>query len=332
MNWKKAKLLFILNLALCGMLMFSCSKKLPVIRIGMSPWPGYEFLYLAKEKGFYDEEGIAVKLLEFTSLSDSRKAFEREQIDVVLGTIVELIIIRNNSNKFPQTFYVADFSNGADVIIGRKPIKTVKELQGKRVAIEPSSLDLLTINLALKQNGMKLSDITLVPTSQGAMEEAFNSRNIDALCTFPPTSSRILSKQESNILFNSSQIPGYIIDLMIADKQYIEKNSQVLAGLLRGYDRAMKFMKENPEEALGIISSHLKITVDELKESYNGMKVEDLNSQAGYFTNEGQLYKAAQNATEILQEMGVIHSDMNSVELINNRPVSQAMRTSQPVP
>ena len=77
--------LFPLLQALLAITLFSsgCRKELPVIRVGMNLWPGYEFLYLAKEKGYFLEEGINLQLYDFVSLSDSRRAFERGQIDVL---------------------------------------------------------------------------------------------------------------------------------------------------------------------------------------------------------------------------------------------------------
>ena len=86
-------LLFLLSLIL---IFPACRKENPPIRIGSTLWPGYDFLYLAKEKGFFEEEGVNVQLFDFVSLSDSRRAFERGQIDVLTGTIVEMLIISNN--------------------------------------------------------------------------------------------------------------------------------------------------------------------------------------------------------------------------------------------
>ncbi len=46
----------------------------PPIRIGTNPWPGYEFLHLADELGYFEEEGVEVRLVELTSNGDVRRA------------------------------------------------------------------------------------------------------------------------------------------------------------------------------------------------------------------------------------------------------------------
>ncbi|MEI7980615.1 MAG: ABC transporter substrate-binding protein [Bacteroidota bacterium] len=315
---------FLLTLIL---LFTSCRKEKPLIRIGSNLWPGYDFLYLAKEKGFFAEAGVNVQLFDFVSLSDSRRAFERGQVDIIAGTIVEMLIIGNNSSIFPQTFYVADFSNGADVILGRKPISSILDLKGKRVGVEPSSLDLLTINLALKQNQMSIKDITLVPMAQNGMEENYDRSMVDALCTFPPTSVRIMNKGNANILFNSSQIPGYIVDVLISNKKFIDSRTADLAKVIECFDRAVQYTKDHPEEALPVIAEHEQITVKELREAYNGIAVEELNHQNQYLRNNGQLFKATQVALEILKETGVIQKEIDIQDLINPAPVNFSLTT-----
>lgn len=300
----------------------ACMKEKIPIRIGSSLWPGYEFLYLAKEKGYFDDEGVKVELFDFVSLSDSRRAFERGQIDVLAATIVEKLIITNNSFKSPQTFYVVDFSNGADVILGRKPIRSIQELKGRRVGVEPASLDLLTINLALKQNHLNLSDITLVPMAQNGMEDNFDKSLVDALCTYPPTSVRILNKGNANILFNSSQIPGYIVDVLLSDKKFINSRTEDLAKVIRCFDRALQFAKEYPDEALTVIAEHEQISVKDLRECYLGISVEGLKDQVQYFGEQGQLLKATGVALDILMQTGVIQKNINVKDVINPGPAN----------
>lgn len=308
----------------------TCKKDLPPIRIGMALWPGYEFMYLADKKGFFKEEGVNIRLYDFVSLSDSRRSFERGQIDIVAGTISELLIIHETSRRFPQAFFVVDFSNGADVIIGRKPIQNVTDLRGKRVGVEPMSMDILTIDLALKKNKMKLSDVNLVPIAQNGMTACFQKNDVDALCTYPPTSVKIMNLGTANCLFNSSEIPGYIIDLLIADKPFIDKRTEDLAKIIRCIDRAIRYWKDKPEEALALMAEHEQISVKDLQDAYAGIEVETLADQKQYFQANGQLFKASETASGILNETGVLHQNLNAATIINPGPVTVAMPNRTP--
>ena len=90
------------------------SETAPPLRIGLSPRPGYDFLYLAQEKGFFADEKLVVQLREFSSLGDVRRALERGQIDVAAGTLIELCLVPENSDCWPQVVLVAGHSKGAD--------------------------------------------------------------------------------------------------------------------------------------------------------------------------------------------------------------------------
>ncbi|MBN1197883.1 MAG: ABC transporter substrate-binding protein, partial [Bacteroidales bacterium] len=275
--------------------------------------------------GFFKDEGLNIQLFDFVSLSDSRRAFERGQIDVVAGTIVELLIICESSNRSPQAFFVTDFSNGADVILGRNPIRAIPDLKGKRVGVEPASLDLLTINLALKQNHMALSEVTLVPIAQNGMEDSFEMQEVDAICTYPPTSMKVLNKGNANILFNSTQIPGYIVDVLMADASFIDARCTDLAKMIHVFNRAIRYTREHPDEALPVIADHEQLSVNELQEAYAGMSVEPLENQYQYFSDKGQLLKAATTAMEVLKETGVIRRDIDMNHIISDQPVTLAL-------
>jgi NitT/TauT family transport system substrate-binding protein len=174
---------------------------------------------------------------------------------------------------------------------------------------------------------MNTKDVILVPMAQNGMEENYDKSMVDALCTFPPTSVRILNKGNANILFNSSQIPGYIVDVLISHKKFIDSRTADLVKVIQCFNRAVQFTKDHPEEALPVIAEHLQITVNELREAYKGISVVELKDQDQYFRNNGQLFKAKQIALEILKETGVIQKEIDVQDLINPGPVNFSLST-----
>jgi NitT/TauT family transport system substrate-binding protein len=103
---------------------------LPPLRIGINAWPGYEFLYLAQEKGFFRDAGIDVRLVEFNSLSDARRAYEREQIDGLGTAIIEVLQAREVPDRHLQIVSVVDYSDGADVVLAKPAITDQATLRG----------------------------------------------------------------------------------------------------------------------------------------------------------------------------------------------------------
>ena len=77
----------VVSILLCAAWLAGCGRHEGPIRIGINAWPGNEFLFLAQEKGFFAAQGVDVRLIEYSSLGDVRRAFDRGQIDGMTGTI-----------------------------------------------------------------------------------------------------------------------------------------------------------------------------------------------------------------------------------------------------
>ena len=104
----------------------ACSRGRPVpLRLGMSPWPGNEFLFLAAAKGFFAAEGVEVRLIESTSLGDVLSAFDRAEIDGMTGTLADVLESRDRTERAPRAFMALGTSSGTDVILARGGVVTV---------------------------------------------------------------------------------------------------------------------------------------------------------------------------------------------------------------
>jgi len=202
----------------CALLMgFSCAKTSQTIRIGINAWPGYEFLYLAQEKGFFEAEGVDVRIIEFNSLADGKRAYERGQIDGLGCTLIEHIQILDNSDRSPFICFVADYSNGADVIVANKTISNIQDLKGARVGLEIDSLGVFMLARVLDKAGLELDDIAIRPLDQISIERAVCEEELDAAISYPPISLRILRDCEASAIFTSAEIPNEIVDVIIPE-------------------------------------------------------------------------------------------------------------------
>ena len=78
LRYKACRMGFVLVTITALIVLAGCNKRSSEeLRVGVNPWPGYEALYLAQHRGLFDREGIKVKLVDFQSLGDARRAFER---------------------------------------------------------------------------------------------------------------------------------------------------------------------------------------------------------------------------------------------------------------
>ncbi len=267
-------------LLLAAALLQGCRPQpVPLLRVAANPWPGYEFLFLAESKGFFVDEGVQVQLLETLSLADTRRAFERNQVDVFAGTVVEVLLSADFSDRKPRVFHVCDYSAGADVILARPPVDSVPALKGKRIGIEPASVNVTLLQLALVKNGLRLEDVVAVPLAQNAMPDAVARNNVDAVVSYPPVSMRLLAAGMT-LVFDSTSVPGEVVDVLAADASVLESRRKDIEALVRAYGRAQQFADAHPEEAYAIMARREGISVDEFKAALQGIRLVRVDEQA----------------------------------------------------
>lgn len=275
------------------------------LRIGINDWPGYEFLYLAQAKGFFEDAGLSVRLVEFNSLGDAARAFERGQIDGLGCTGVDLLMARDRSDRHPMAVYTCDYSKGADAILARPEISGLTGLRGARVGVEIGSLGTYLLARAVQRAGLTLGDLRLVPSDQLSMEDAFQKGELDAVVTYPPVSVRLAKNTPSRTLFTSSEIPGEIVDVLALDQSILEQRPEAARALVKGFVRAQEFYRDQPTDAAVIMGSRERLSGDDfLAALTDGIAVIPLADQARYLGTNGSLPGTLQRLEETLRTAG----------------------------
>ncbi len=290
----------------------------PAIRIGINAWPGYEFLFLAREKGFFKKHDVKIELVELTSLGDVRLAFERKQVDGMASTLIEVIETRGRTDQKAQVFLIADYSEGGDVIVGLKPDQSIADLKGKRVGSELASLNIFVLTRALEKAGLSITDIEIVPMDQSVMLDALKKEEVSAVVTYPPTLSDILSLEQSHALFTSREIPGEVVDVLSLDSQILIERQDDVRHLIDAWNDAVRFAKTNPEEAAEIMGRRHNISSAEFLESLEGLRVVSSENQAQMLAKGGSLSNTIAKVIDVMIRNKQIDQKLDPDTLINN--------------
>lgn len=293
------------------------------IRIAMNPWPGYEFLYLAQEMNFFEEEGVQVKILEYSSLGDSRVAFERGQVDGMCCTLVELLVSKSRTNRDPRLVFVTDYSNGADMILGQHELTCMADLKGKRVAVEVGTLNMFLLARALSQAGLGLEDVEIHQFDQQGMETAFLNKEVDAVVTYPPVATTLLNQRGAKRLFTSRDTPGEVMDVICVNKQIIDTRFSDLTGMLRAWDRSLDYAEEHPEEASRIMARREGIQPIEFQSALTDIQV--LSCAAQDFSSEGmgEIENVLESLIRILDETHQLTSPVSIGSIVDGSIVER---------
>ena len=232
----------------------------PELRIGINPWPGYEHFFLAQELGLYDTTLVRVRVVELSSLSDTRRAFERGQRDAFAVTPIEVLLARENSGRRPVVVLATDVSEGADVLLAGPGIGDLHDLRGRRIGVEPGTLNVYLVSRALERVGLTLADVVLVSLEPPQMLAALRRGAVDAVASYPPASLAMAAMPGVTTLFSSLELPGEILGVASVDSAYLATHRPAVVALLRGFEAAREFALAHPDEADARMAARERIT------------------------------------------------------------------------
>lgn len=302
-------------LRLIGLVLFinlitSCSEPAaPVLRLGTNVWPGYEPLYMARELGYLDNK--QVRLVEYSSTSQVLQAYRNELIDAAAMTLDEAILLLE-TDESPRIIIVTDISNGADVIIGKNEMQGLSDIAGKKVGVEGNALGAYMITRALDSIQQDKQFIHIVQVNADEHAKAFLDNKIDVVVTFDPARSKLL-KAGGRILFDSSQIPGEIVDIIVVRDEYLRKHQDVVRYLQDVWFKTLKEISEQPGNSAKLLGKRMKLDVDETLNTYRGLSLPSREESSTLIFSKPQpgLLKTAQLLSDIMQKNGLLSSNVN---------------------
>ncbi len=287
------------------------------LRIGMNAEPGYEFAYLAQVRGMFEREGVKVELVQFSDMSDSRRAFERGQVDGFFGTVFEVLQARADGDRSPRIVRIVDRSLGFDVVLARPSHPRIDSLRGRRIAVEPGSLNTYLLARALERHGMGLGDVTLVGMPPAEMPAALRAGGVDAVVTYPPVATSIQREGLARPVFSSAEIPSEIVDLLAVDESVLRSRSRDVAAFLRAYDAAVAWMTAHSDEACAIMAAREGLTKEEFRGSLSqGLELVSASSQQGYFVPGGLLDHVVRATSGVLLATGRISTPIEPEDVL----------------
>ena len=220
--------------------------------------------YVAQDQNYFRKYGADVKLVWFANYSDSIAALSTGQLDAnsqtwsdTLGPLAKGLPLK--------VVLVNDNSAGNDALLVGPRIKTFAELRGHKVALEQYSISHFVLYTALARNGLKPSDVSVVNLSAGDAAAAFMSGGVDAAVVWNPWISQIEKSGKGTPLFTSTQMPGLIPDLLVAQARALQAHRKDLVGMIRAWFDAVAFIQAQPEHAVAIMSHVVSMSPEQYR-------------------------------------------------------------------
>lgn len=276
-RWRLPVLASVLGLVVAS---GGCRSELPPLRLATNVWPGYEPFYVARELGAVDPGRL--RLVELLSASQVISALRIGSIDAAALTLDEAIRIAAEGHDI-VVVQVLDTSHGADALVAKPGIDSVAALRGKRVGVEVTAVGGFLLARALETRGMVPDDVTIVPLDAEAHADSLERGDLDAVVAFEPAVSGLVAAGNRS-LFDSSQIPGEILDVLVVRGERLRGRGAAsdLALLGDAWQAGVAEIRRAPGEALRR-SGRLASAGFDREEAFRGVRLHSLEESRPFF-------------------------------------------------
>ncbi len=313
--------------ALTGTLLLVCffgclSPPSKSMRIGISPWTGYEPFFIARERRLFDQTRI--KLVDYTSNTESSRAFRNGALDAAALTLDEAAKLAYHGMDI-KVVLVIDFSNGGDVLLGHPEMSGIRDLAGKKIGLEATSLGDYMLIRALETAGMRLAEVQLVPLDNSEQERAFKEGRVDAVVTYEPVRTKLLATGARN-LFDSSRIPMEIVDVLVVKTEFLQEGGKEVEMLLKGWFAALQVLQKEDQAVCRFIAGREGISEAESRASLLGLQFPGLGENRYLLsgTHPG-LLPAARRLVENMSEHNLISGKVDLAFVLDGNWVSKVV-------
>jgi len=222
------------------------------IKIGIVPAAYYLPIFVAKEKGFFSQNGLDVEVITFNNNSDMLNAFLKGDIDVTAQSGGSLFPLEATSPGKFKFIYGQNNLSYSFVVRADSSIKSLVDLKGKRIGIWPSPTPKVFVNLILKKY-FDPKDVEIVPLDFKLLNQALAQKQVDAVFNtdiFTETgiengiSKYLVKYPMRDEVLNPTFNGGGIISAKLA-----ETNSQRVKKIKKSFELAIDYIRQNPEDA-----------------------------------------------------------------------------------
>ena len=309
------------TLTLFLLIAISALAQKPTFTVGWSVYAGWTPYYYMNKAGILhkwaDKYGIAIKVQRF-DYAPSLDAFVARNIDACAMTNMEALDMPAASGVPTTVVLIGDYSNGNDALLVRNNLQ-LKDLAGKKLLLVQKTVSEYLYDRAMTLNGLRdqIRRVRLVNTSDSDIANAFiGDTSASAVVTWKPMVSLLLKQKGVTSLFNSSQIPGEIMDLTVVRTDILNRpdgSGQKFAKALAGAWFEMLSQMSN-DKVLAAIAEGSQDTLASYKEQLSTTKMFYTPQSAVAFGSSPDLKQKMALVRQFCFDHGLLGDNTKSVD------------------
>jgi NitT/TauT family transport system substrate-binding protein len=255
-----------ISAALLVLLSGCATRQAPEIRIAVGGAEQLVYLptTLAQQLGFYETEGVRVKLESFPGGAKSLQALLGGSADVVSGFYDHTLQMAAEGRRLKAFALMLHYPGMALVVAPQKSgaIRRIEDLKGAAVGVTaPGSSTHMLINYLLVKHGLTPGDISAIGIGGGAgAAAAVEHGKVDAAIVTDPVLTQLLKRNPNlQILADARQASGvkeifgtatYPASVLYSTAEWIARNPDAAGRLARAIRKTLEWMQQHSPEQI----------------------------------------------------------------------------------
>lgn len=238
------------------------------VRLGWTPYVGWMAWPYAEEAGIIEtwskRYAVDTQLKACDDYMSCIRLFNTGVLNAIVVTNVDALGQIAGLGIEASIILVGSGSNGSDGIV-MKEGKSVRDLKGKVVHLPMGTVSHFMLVCALNEYGMSEDDLVLV-NNPSSVVPAMDAWDVNAVVAWQPELGEILAAKKGNLIFDSSQLPGEIVDVLVVRTEDLRKSPNIGKALAGIWYEALEQIQKGDEEAMKIMATKSSISLKGFKD------------------------------------------------------------------
>jgi len=217
------------------------------IYVGWMPWDYASQSGILKK--WADKYGIKIELTQINDYVESINQYTAGGFDACVMTNMDTLTIPAAGGVDSTALIMGDYSNGNDGVVLKGKDKKLADIKGQKVNLVELSVSHYLMARALSSASLRERDVKTVNTSDADIVAAFAAKESTAVVTWKPQLSEVLKTPNVSLVFDSSKIPGEIMDLMVVNTATLKANPKLGKALVGAWYETLALMSKNDAAA-----------------------------------------------------------------------------------
>jgi NitT/TauT family transport system substrate-binding protein len=229
-------------------------------------------LHIAQKAGYFEAEGLKVQIKPIAQSPLAIPALSKGEVDIIAGANYVSFLQAQEKG----TLKISVVAEGATLtsnmmnvlVMPDSPIKTAKDLEGKKIAINvPNNIQSLTLNAILKANNVDATKVQYVPVPFPQHAVALSKKQVDAVHTVEPFLSAIQKEHGARVAVNggSEPVTDTPVSGFIATQDFVKKNPKTAAAFQRAIIKGQQAAAADRKKVEEVLPGYAHIEPDVAK-------------------------------------------------------------------